>query len=230
MKNLKIVFDGVKINGNSTETFFGGVIGWVIGGDNIIDNVTLTVNNGKKVSCASNLTAVGGYVGMVGGYVKTVGSTTIDYSKKGGGVVFRKISSAGLTSMFDIEKKKDIQTDTEVSAENKNYYWNPYVGRVFDGYVCAEDSCSGMGTNTDKNYTIPKLNNSDKLKITGDGKLDITVDGKNKVTAYSNSTITLDSKQSIWLLSAIVNSGFGAKTSGTNFALTSSLFHSVCQI
>lgn len=222
VKNLKIVFDGVKINGNSTETFFGGVIGWVIGGDNIIDNVTLTVNNGKKVSCASNLTAVGGYVGMVGGYVKTVGSTTIDYSKKGGGVVFRKISSAGLTSMFDIEKKKDIQTDTEVSAENKNYYWNPYVGRVFDGYVCAEDSCSGMGTNTDKNYTIPKLNNSDKLKITGDGKLDITVDGKNKVTAYSNSTITLDSKQSIWLLSAIVNSGFGAKTSGTNFALTSS--------
>ena len=222
VKNLKIVFDGVKINGNSTETFFGGVIGWVIGGDNIIDNVTLTVNNGKKVSCASNLTAVGGYVGMVGGYVKTVGSTTIDYSKKGGGVVFRKISSAGLTSMFDIEKKKDIQTDTEVSAENKNYYWNPYVGRVFDGYVCAEDSCSGMGTNTDKNYTIPKLNNSDKLKITGDGKLDITVDGKNKVTAYSKSTITLDSTQSIWLLSAIVNSGFGAKTAGGDFALTSS--------
>lgn len=205
-----------------TDSNFGGVIGWVIGGDNIIDNVTLTVNNGKKVSCASKLTAVGGYVGMVGGYVKTVGSTTTDYSKKGGGVVFRYISSAGLTSMFDIENNKVIQTDTEVSAENKNYYWNPYVGRVFDGYACAEDSCSGMGTNTDKNYTIPKLNNSDKLKITGDGKLDITVDGKNKVTAYSNSTITLDSTQSIWLLSAIVNSGFGAKTSGTGFALTSS--------
>lgn len=217
VKNLKIVFDGVKINGNSTETFFGGVIGWVIGGDNIIDNVTLTVNNGKKVSCASNLTAVGGYVGMVGGYVKTVGSTTIDYSKKGGGVVFRKISSAGLTSMFDIEKKKDIQTDTEVSAENKNYYWNPYVGRVFDGYACAEESCSGMGTNTDKNYTIPKLDKNVKLKITGNKGVN-TIAGN----AYPNSTITLDSTQSIWLLSAIVNSGFGAKTAGGDFALTSS--------
>lgn len=206
VKNLKIVFDDVTINGNSTETFFGGVIGWVIGGDNIIDNVTLTVNNGKKVSCASKLTAVGGYVGMVGGYV---GKT--DYSKKGGGVVFRNISSAGLTSMFDIEKKKDIQTNTEVSAGNTNYYWNPYVGRVLDGYACAEASCSGMGTNTDKNYTIPKLNN-DKLRITGNAGVN-TIAGN----AYPNSTITLDSTQSIWLLSAIVNSGFGAKNSSSSF-------------
>lgn len=204
VKNLTIVLDNVTFNGNSTETFFGGVIGWVIGGDNIIDNVTLTVNNGKKVSCASKLTAVGGYVGMVGGYV---GKT--DYSKKGGGVVFRNISSAGLTSI------SGTATNTEVSPENTNYYWNPYVGRVFDGYACAEeDTCLEMGTNTDKNYKIPKLNNNDKLKITkgGDTK---TIAG----TAYPNSTITLDSKQSIWLLSAIVNSGFGAKNSSSSFSV-----------
>lgn len=212
VKNLTIALDDVTFNGNSTETFFGGVIGWVIGGDNIIDNVTLTVNSVNKGSSDSNLTAVGGYVGMVGGYVKTVGSTTIDQSKKGGGVVFRNISSEGLTSI------SGTATNTEASAGNINYYWNPYVGRVFDGYACAEESCSGMGTNTDKNYTIPKLNNSDKLKITGDGKLSISDIG----IAYSKSTITLDSTQSIWLLSAIVNSGFGAKTSGTGFALTSS--------
>lgn len=218
VKNLEIVFDDVTINGNSTETFFGGVIGWVIGGDNIIDNVTLTVNSGEKVSCASKLTAVGGYVGMVGGYVKTVSGTTIDQSKKGGGVVFRNISSAGLTSMFDIKNNKDIQTNTEASAENTNYYWNPYVGRVFDGYACAEeDTCLEMGTNTDKNYKIPKLKKDVKLKITGNTDVDTkTIAGK----AYPNSTITLDSTQSIWLLSAIVNSGFGAKTSDNNFALT----------
>ena len=207
VKNLEIVFDDVTINGNSTETFFGGVIGWVIGGDNIIDNVTLTVNTGKKVSSASNLTAVGGYVGMVGGYV---GKT--DYSKKGGGVVFRNISSTGLTSI------SGTATNTEVSNGNKNYYWNPYVGRVFDGYACAEeDSCSGMGTNTDKNYTIPKLDKNVKLKIKGNTGVDTkTIAG----IAYPKSTITLDSTQSIWLLSAIVNSGFGAKTSDNNFALT----------
>lgn len=205
VKNLTIVLDNVTFNGNSTETFFGGVIGWVIGGDNIIDNVTLTVNSVKKGSSAKNLTAVGGYVGMVGGYVK---GTTIDQSKKGGGVVFRNISSAGLTSI------SGTATNTEASAGNINYYWNPYVGRVFDGYACAEESCSGMGTNTDKNYTIPKLNNNDKLKITkgGDTK---TIAG----TAYPNSTITLDSKQSIWLLSAIVNSGFGAKNSSSSFSV-----------
>ena len=220
VKNLKIVFDDVTINGNSTETFFGGVIGWVIGGDNIIDNVTLPENSSvNKGSSASNLTAVGGYVGMVGGYVKTVGSTTIDYSKKGGGVVFRNISSAGLTSMFDIKNNKVIQTDTEVSAENTNYYWNPYIGRVFDGYACEEknDTRAGMGTNTDKNYTIPKLDKNVKLKIKGNTGVDTkTIAG----IAYPKSTITLDSTQSIWLLSAIVNSGFGAKTSDNNFALT----------
>ena len=211
VKNLEIVFDDVTINGNSTETFFGGVIGWVIGGDNIIDNVTLTVNSVNKGSSVSNLTAVGGYVGMVGGYVKTVGNITTDYSKKGGGVVFRNISSAGLTSI------SGTATNTEVSAGNKNYYWNPYVGRVFDGYACAEASCSGMGTNTDKNYTIPKLDKNVKLKITGNKDVVAkTIAG----TAYPNSTITLDSTQSIWLLSAIVNSGFGAKTSDNNFALT----------
>ena len=207
VKNLKIVFDKVTINGNSTETFFGGVIGWVIGGDNIIDNVTLTVNSVNKGSSASNLTAVGGYVGMVGGYV---GKT--DYSKKGGGVVFRNISSAGLTSI------SGTATNTEVKDGNTNYYWNPYVGRVFDGYACAEeDTCSGMGTNTDKNYTIPKLNKNVKLKIKGNTGVDTkTIAG----IAYPKSTITLDSTQSIWLLSAIVNSGFGAKTSDNNFALT----------
>ena len=211
VKNLTIALDDVTFNGNSTETFFGGVIGWVIGGDNIIDNVTLTVNSVNKGSSDSNLTAVGGYVGMVGGYVKTVGSTTIDQSKKGGGVVFRNISSEGLTSI------SGTATNTEASAGNINYYWNPYVGRVFDGYACAEESCSGMGTNTDKNYTIPKLDKNVKLKITGNKGVN-TIAGN----AYPNSTITLDSTQSIWLLSAIVNSGFGAKTAGGDFALTSS--------
>lgn len=211
VKNLTIVLDKVTFNENSTETFFGGVIGWVIGGDSIIDNVTLTVNSVNKGSSASNLTAVGGYVGMVGGYVKTVGSTTIDQSKKGGGVVFRNISSAGLTSI------SGSSTNTEAGDGNTNYYWNPYVGRVFDGYACAEESCSGMGTNTDKNYTIPKLDKNVKLKITGNKGVN-TIAGN----AYPNSTITLDSTQSIWLLSAIVNSGFGAKTAGGDFALTSS--------
>lgn len=211
VKNLTIVLDKVTFNGNSTETFFGGVIGWVIGGDSIIDNVTLTVNSVNKGSSASNLTAVGGYVGMVGGYVKTVGSTTIDQSKKGGGVVFRNISSAGLTSI------SGSSTNTEAGDGNTNYYWNPYVGRVFDGYACAEESCPGMGTNTDKNYTISKLDKNVKLKITGNKGVN-TIAGN----AYPNSTITLDSTQSIWLLSAIVNSGFGAKTAGGDFALTSS--------
>lgn len=202
VKNLTVVLDQVTFAGSSARDFFGGVIGWVIGGDNIIDGVTLTVNSVNKGS-AANYTAVGGYVGMVGGYT----SVSKDAGKKGGGIVFRHISSAGLTAV------SGQATDTEVSKGNTYYYWNPYVGRVFDGYACAEEAtCGKMGDNTDKNYKIPKLNGNDKLKIQGNQEVSAY-----KISIYPYSTIKIDSEQAIWILSAIVNSGFGAKVSNEDY-------------
>ena len=210
VKNLDIEFNEVTFTGNMETNFFGGVIGWVIGGDNIIDNVEIKASDTKTTdtvvngSSASNLkyTAVGGYVGLVGGYNDT----------KGGGVVFRNISCNGLTK---INKQDAI---TEVSDGNKSYYWNPYVGRVFDGYACAEEeTCREMGTNTDKNYKIPKLEKNVKLTVQGNKKLETKKVYITTVTLYPSSTIYLDSEQSIWLLSAIVNSGFGAKNSSETY-------------
>lgn len=214
VKDLNIKFDNVTFTGKSARHFFGGVIGWAIGGDSIIDNVTIdaeSVVNKKRFKDSNEdslkLTAVGGYVGIVGGS----GNDTNDKKdwQKGGGVVFRNISSKGLT---EISKKK---TDTEVSDRNTYYYWNPYVGRVLDGYACAEaDNCDGMGTNTDKNYAIPKLNKNDKLKI----ECNTSSTNIKNITIYSKSTIKITSEQSIWLLSAIVNSGFGSKVYSGNYA------------
>ena len=216
VKNLKINFDNVTFTGSSTDSFFGGVIGWVIGGDNIIDNVTLETHSINKSDSAENLTAVGGYVGLVGGYAKDNLDTT--NLKKGGGVVFRNISSDGLTQISGMATTTEAG-DSSTDGGNKYYYWNPYVGRVMDGYACAEENCKSAMNNTDKNYTIPKLNSTDKLKITGHTQAGARINSE-WIPFYSNSTITIDSSQAIWLLSAIVNSGFGAKSVSSNYGGT----------
>lgn len=122
------------------QSFFGGVIGYVVGGDNIIDNVTLKNLTANKITVTGdnvNIVDIGGYVGLIGGNLES-----------GGGVIFRNISSSGLDGYKD---------------ENSEFYYrNPFVGRVLDGYACSE-GCKLE--NTDKNYTIPDLSKEDKLSV-----------------------------------------------------------------
>ena len=188
VKDLEIVYTGTptvsaySTNNNvpsSTDSasFFGGVVGWCLGGDTILDGVTVTYQNPPAVSGSySYLTAVGGYVGMVGGAIM---STTANRVKYGGGVVFRNMTDS--TGM------------TEGRAEGKaNYfYYNPYVGRVLDGYVISEDTALD---NTDKNYKIPNFvpNN-----------FHLAYDSTNNKLLVSND-------EGLWLMSAIANSGAGA--------------------
>lgn len=123
------------------QSFFGGVIGYVVGGDNIIDNVTLNNLTTDKITVTGdndNLVDIGGYVGLIGGNLES-----------GGGVIFRNISGSGLDEYRD---------------ENSEFYYrNPFVGRVLDGYACSE-GCKLE--NTDKNYKIPELSKEDKLSVT----------------------------------------------------------------
>ena len=160
------------------QSFFGGVIGYIVGGDNIIDNVELNglatdkinVNKGKDNGNV-NLVDIGGYVGLIGGNLES-----------GGGVIFRNIDGSGL-SEYGNDTAKDF------------YYRNPFVGRVLDGYACSEGK---KLENTDKNYSIPQLTESDRLTV----KL---------------SDISIGSAQQLWVLSAIVNSGAGGKKSDTYY-------------
>lgn len=198
VKDLKIKIEDVTIKTSADkDLFFGGAIGYVIGGDNIIDNVSVsTVGDGLTITGGEQV-AVGGCVGLVGG----------NDCKKGGGVIFRNmIGKSRLETVSD--KKTSVNVTTEVSGGNTYYYWNPYVGRVLDGYACAECEIN----NTDKNYTIPYLNNNEKLSIsTPNGSSPITTNNGKKITVYDKSQITIDSAQDFWVLSALVNSGFGAK-------------------
>ena len=196
IKNLNVNINGVTVTDMSgTDKFFGGVIGYVIGGDNIIDNVAVNAN-GSGLTIENDdakLLPVGGYVGLVGGAD----------CKKGGGVIFRNMASQpGFTSVNT--KNGSVAVNTEATAGNVYYYWNPYIGRVLDGFACSEGQTL---TNTDKNYTIPMLDLTQKLSISANDK-SYSVNG---YTIYDKSQITVDSAQDLWVLSAIINSGYGAK-------------------
>ena len=200
VKDLNIKIQKVTIKKTSADKdflFFGGAIGYVIGGDNIIDNVSVsTVGDGLAIAGGEQV-AVGGCVGLVGGAD----------CKKGGGVIFRNMTGKSTLETVS-DKKTSVNVTTEVNAGNTHYYWNPYVGRVLDGYACAECEID----NTDKNYKIPNLNNNEKLLIsTPNGNSTIKTKDNKTFTVYDKSQITIDSAQDFWVLSALVNSGFGAK-------------------
>lgn len=214
VKDLKVDYSKAAITmqadaslpGTVQNPFFGGVVGYCMGGDTIIDHVSVSYGS-NSVSFSGvyeYMIAAGGYAGLVGGATHI--TKDYDYEETGGGVVFRNMN--GTTNSFsttcsdanaanktvnmkDVDANKKAGKSTSVGGDY--FYRNPYVGRVLDGYACAE-ACTVE--NTDKNYTIPTL-----TKDTND----LQVSEKNGTL---NATVT--SAQGLWLLSAIVNSGAGA--------------------
>lgn len=160
VKNLTIKYEGEKktlVYQTSSSVFyptscFGGAIGCILGGDNIIDGVNVTLaNNWLTLSGEKkHLLQVGGYVGSV----------------CGGGVLFRNMEGAsGLTDAM-------ISGGSVAEAKTSSLYVNPYVGRVLDGYAFA-DTAREILDNTDKNYQIRNLNSSgtsNQKHITASGK------------------------------------------------------------
>lgn len=149
------------------DTFFGGVIGCVLGGDNIIENVTVSTGGQYNVTPSgtdSYLVPVGGYVGVIAG----------------GGVIFRG----------------SFSEETGITGTKAQLYRNPYIGRVLGGYAFYEGDTNAPN-NTDKNYTINKLNDSSN---------DLNWNG-------TELTLTVNNAQGLLVLSAIVSSGAGSKNS-----------------
>lgn len=209
-----ITMQADELPGTYRNPFFGGVVGYCMGGDTIIDHVSVNYVSGSVAfgGTYGYMVAAGGYVGLVGGATHVTEDS--DYEKTGGGVVFRNMS--GTTNTFteacpDAAEVNKTVNMTDIDSAHKAgqsttdggdyFYRNPYVGRVLDGYACAE-GCTV--DNTDKNYTIPTLTKgANDLQVTdNDTDLDVTV----------------TSAQGLWFLSAIVNSGAGAMDSSGKYA------------
>lgn len=172
-----------KLNYSTGKTeYYGGVMGVVFGGDNIIDNVKVTNPNiifANNDNSKQHLITAGGYVGA------------IVY----GGVIFR--------NMGNVAKDSALTTsNTEAVGENvyTNLFINPYIGRVVNGFAIEEGTTFGKSTNLDngrKNYLITQF----KSELSDDEKLN--------VIAGTTNTIEVPNAQALFMLSVISQSGMG---------------------
>ena len=175
--------------------FFGGVIGCILGGDNIIDHVVVNNPNsgsttyGFTVAGDSHLVPIGGYVGAIAG----------------GGVIFRNTGTSWRGGTKN-KKYKPIEED----AAKYDQYDNPYVGRVIDGYAFSEGCKVDNG---DANYKINELINKGTPCVTTTG-----TDNKYIGTNAEAPVTTVENPQGLLVLSAIISSGAGAGAAHTNYA------------
>lgn len=175
--------------------FFGGVIGCILGGDNIIDGVVVNDPNsgsttyGFTVAGDSHLVPIGGYVGAIAG----------------GGVIFRNTGTSWRGGTKN-KKYKPIEED----AAKYDQYDNPYVGRVIDGYAFSE-GCNV--DNGDANYKINELINKGTPCVTTTG-----TDNKYIGTNAEAPVTTVENAQGLLVLSAIISSGAGAGAAHTNYS------------
>lgn len=175
--------------------FFGGVIGCILGGDNIIEGVV--VNNPNNGSMTYGITVKGGsHLVPIGGYVGAIA---------GGGVIFRKTGESWRGGTKN-KKYKPIEED----AAKYDQYDNPYVGRVIDGYAFSE-GCKVENGNA--NYQINELTEKGISCVTTTG-----TDNKYLGTNAEAPVTTVENAQGLLVLSAIISSGAGAGAAHTNYS------------
>lgn len=192
VKDINIVYtkevtlsknNNYKLNYSTGKTeYYGGVMGVVFGGDNIIDNVKVTnpkITFAKNDNSKQHLITAGGYVGA------------IVY----GGVIFRNMDNVAKDSALTTNNTEAVGEDVYT-----NLFINPYIGRVVNGFAIEEGTTFGKSTNLNngrKNYLITQFNS------------ELSDDEKLNVIAGSTNTIEVPNAQALFMLSIISQSGMG---------------------
>jgi hypothetical protein len=175
-----------ETDGNGTTAFYGGVIGIVNGGDNIIDNVSVEFTNAGTIDIKSGTDygnkAVGGYIGVI----------------RYGGVIFRNMVNAshlGITAGMN-----------NIFGSNALLYCNPIIGRVIDGFAVTETSAFNGAEdkvtmkNGTKNYSIADISTAaDKISFESNDT--------------NSGTIQISDSQQLFILGCISMSGAGSADS-----------------
>ena len=198
VSNLNIEYSGTPVSiaykskdaSGVPGAFFGGVIGCIMGGDNIIDGVSVNADAGFSVAGAAGDNGGGAHLVPVGGYVGAVA---------GGGVIFRNSS-------------RRVGALNPWHSAGTSLYDNPYVGRVIDGYAFSELADGKSLDNTDRNYKVNNLNVSDtKCIVTGETQ------GRYRGTGNNDRAITttVNDSHGLLVLSAIISSGAAGGSANT---------------
>lgn len=172
-----------KLNYSTGKTeYYGGVMGVVFGGDNIIDNVKVTNPNitfANNDNSKQHLITAGGYVGA------------IVY----GGVIFRNMDNVAKDSALTTNNTEAVGEDVYT-----NLFINPYIGRVVNGFAIEEGTTFGKSTN---------LNNGRKNYLITQFKSELSDDEKLNVIAGTTNNIEVPNAQALFMLSIISQSGMG---------------------
>lgn len=172
-----------KLNYSTGKTeYYGGVMGVVFGGDNIIDNVKVTNPNitfANNDNSKQHLITAGGYVGA------------IVY----GGVIFRNMDNVAKDSALTINNTEAVGEDVYT-----NLFINPYIGRVVNGFAIEEGTTFGKSTN---------LNNGRKNYLITQFKSELSDGEKLNVIAGTTNIIEVPNAQALFMLSIISQSGMG---------------------
>lgn len=213
---------------------YGAVFGSVLGGDNIIDGVTVTFQN-TTITLSDDyaqLIPIGGYVGVV----------------LNGGVIFRGMEDkssgisglpTGVVTAGSTPGVGDASLGDMTSETNKRWlYVNPIIGRVINGYAVNEASAYRPyedGTRTYKGGTEDEIKywdetNQTEVTTAPTSLSHVTMQNGNKhysiadiddgltllLTASSASKITVPNGQAFFIMSLLVNSGESYKNLGFN--------------
>lgn len=172
-----------KLNYSTKKTeYYGGVMGVVFGGDNIIDNVKVTnptIKFANNDNSKQHLITAGGYVGA------------IVY----GGVIFRNMNNVAKDSALTTSNTEAVGEDVYT-----NLFINPYIGRVVNGFAIEEGTTFGKSTN---------LNNGRKNYLITQFKSELSDEEKLNVIAGTTNTIEVPNAQALFMLSIISQSGMG---------------------
>lgn len=192
VKNINIVYannvtlsknNNNKLNYSTGKTeYYGGVMGVVFGGDNIIDNVKVTNPNitfANNDNSKQHLITAGGYVGA------------IVY----GGVIFRNMDNVAQYSALTTNNTEAVDENADT-----NLFINPYIGRVVNGFAIEEGRTFGKSTN---------LNNGRKNYLITQFKSELSDEEKLNVIAGTTNTIEVPNAQALFMLSVISQSGMG---------------------
>lgn len=159
--------DEININ-----QFGGSVAAKIVGGDNIIDNVTI----GTTLTANGVNAILGGYVGVL----------------EKGGLIIRNLENTDLTGF------KPLIMSNNVAVANETAKVSAIVGKVKDGYLLYEGNVNGTANTTQKVLVASDFGfGSDALELsktfqmvnggyldakTASDKIDITIDDTNKTS------------------------------------------------
>ena len=217
---------------------YGAVINKIMGGDNIIDNVSVNFVDDFKVREGNDYKAtIGGYVGCVvnGGLIfrnvddSNLTRTVVENgtSKKVKGFKVIKVNDKGVQQEVKIGSNVICSSKVDGSMTDEDdlihIHINPFVGRVINGYAIRETDSYGFSEDG-KTYGDGETR-ADAVEVTMHNTRknysipDIDTTNTN-VLSFSPSaangtydTITVPDSQALYIMSIIAQSGSGCASS-----------------